>query len=391
MSFGQGWVQGQQAVAERRPSSGQNPAEAPNSLDLGTPRPFPVVEAKGTPFEIGDALGQALRHQIHTGIERRQEWFDDLKAIGLANQRERLDGFAAAIDKHYPDILDELRGLAHGAALPLDDILVLNCQVELGAMKSRATQDACSTIHLVRKDRILLLHNEDGNNAYRDLMAIGRLYPKGKPAVTALLYPGGIPGCVPGFNDAGLVMTTNFIGAQDVRIGIPRYVLGRAVISASSLDEAIAIARNPNVAYSFHMNIGSVPEQRLVAVDVSVGHSAVQETKGLFIQTNHFVLPDTKSIVQPGFHPGDSSDSRYRVLAGLIERLPPIDQVTSDDLVQLLQSHRSITKPYSPCRHPDATTDGRTLATAVFDLTARTLDLYEGNPCEKRLRRIEWF
>jgi len=67
-------------------------------------------------------------------------------------------------------------------------------------------------------------------------------------------------------------------------------------------------------------------------------------------------------------------------LTRLSKSLPPLDEVTMDDLIKLMQSHESIEKPFSPCRHPDNSTDGRTLATAVFDITDGTLDLYEGNP-----------
>jgi isopenicillin-N N-acyltransferase-like protein len=285
--------------------------------------------------------------------------------------------------------LAELQGIAKGAELAFEDILVLNLQTELGAMKKeqRACDD-CSTLYLDHGGRILLAHNEDGDDANRDLMALLHMQPTGQPAITAFAYPGVLPGCVPARTSAGLVMSTNFIGAAEVRVGVPRYVLGRAVLSATSLDQAVATATSKHPAYSFHLNLGSTPEKRAVAVDVAVGRSAVQPVEGLYLQTNHFVLEPTQAIEQPWHTPGSSSDSRYRVLSAAIAKLPALSRVTAEHLIRLLASHEAVQTPYSPCRHPRGEVHGRTLGTALFDVVAGTFTLYEGNPCVDRKRLV---
>jgi hypothetical protein len=386
---------------ERRPEA---TAPAPREIEaaLAPPaapswKPFPVVDAAGTPFEIGAAVGAMTQGAIRQGIARRRDWFEGLKAFALADRAARLDPFVAAMGARFPEVLAEIEGLARGAGISLDDLLVLNLQCELGAMRAEAVSgpaaescDACSTFHLIEGGRALLLHNEDGDDAYLDLMAILRLRPEGRPAVTAFAYPGVVPGNVPAMNGAGVVQTTNFIGAAGVRPGAPRYAVGRATLAARTLDEALAVARAPDAAYSFHLNLGSVPEKRLVAVDVAPG--GVFDTRGidgLFLQTNHFVLPGTRDLPQPDHRPGGSSDSRYRVLERGMAGLPPVAEVTADHLLKLLSSHEAVEQPFSPCRHPRGDIHGRTLGTAVFDLGAGSFTLCEGNPCEGRRREIE--
>ncbi|MCP4603615.1 MAG: twin-arginine translocation signal domain-containing protein [Proteobacteria bacterium] len=374
------------------PGSQQDKKAEPHSQADGKWAPFPEVEARGTPLEIGTAVGSMTRERIIKGIEQRRAWFDDLKRFALADRAKRLDGFTAAIEKYHPDVMAEIKGMASGAKLPLDDILVLNLQVELGALKSSEkaceTCDDCSSLHLVDGDRIMLAHNEDGNNAYRTLMSILRLKPEGLPAITALAYPGVVPGCVPAMNDAGLVMTTNYIGVDEVHIGVPRYVLGRAALTATSIGQAVNIVTNKDGAFSFHANFGSTKEKRLVSVDLAPRIYAVRKTEGIFLQTNHFVMTGTKDIPQPNYKPGSSSDSRYQVLEAAMKKLPPIEQVTKDHLITMLSSHEAVSKPYSPCRHPNEKSNGRTLATALFDISAGAFTLYEGNPCEGRSREI---
>jgi isopenicillin-N N-acyltransferase-like protein len=347
------------------------------------------VAAEGSPFDIGFSVGSQCKTRIRTMLARRREWFDDLKTFALADRAARLDGFVAAVHARHPDVLAELQGMAKGAELALEDILVLNLQTELGAMKSeqRACDD-CSTLYLAHEGRILLAHNEDGDDANRDLMAVLQLRPVGLPAITAFAYPGILPGCVPAMTSAGLVMTTNYIGATEVALGVPRYMLGRAVLSAKSLDQAVAAATGKHAAYSFHLNLGSREEQRAVVVDVAVNRHAVMAVEGLFLQTNHFVLEQTRQIPQPWNTPGSSSDSRYRTLKAALGKLPALSEVTANHLVRLLSSHEAVRAPYSPCRHPSGDVHGRTLGTAVFDVIAGSFELYEGNPCAGRKRRI---
>lgn len=357
---------------------------------------FPVVEARGGPRDIGRAVGAASRDRIRQTLERRRAWFERLRAFALGDRAARLDAFVAAIERHHPGVLAELRGLAEGAGLPLDDVLVLNLQPELGALEECAAARPathcgdCSTLHVADGRRLLLAHNEDDDDACRDQMIVIRAYPDGQPAFVSLAYPGVIPGNVPAMTGAGLVRTTNFIAASEVRAGVPRYVLGRAVLAARSLEEAIGIARNPDGAYSFHLNLGSTRERRLVSVEVAPGGlTAVRETRGeVYVHTNHFVLDATRDVPQRAAYTGGSSDSRYRVLAEAVAGWPPPAEVGTGDLVRLLSSHESKTEPYSPCRHPRGEVRGRTVAMALFEVVAGTFTLYEGNPCEGRSRAL---
>jgi isopenicillin-N N-acyltransferase-like protein len=336
-------------------------------------------------------MGRAARGRIETLLRRRARWFRELEEFALADRARRLDGFVAAIAKHHPAALEELKGLAQGAGRSLTDILVLNLQPELAALRHRCGCDGCSTLHLVDGERVYLAHNEDGHDANRDLMLLVRAQPTGEPAFLSLLYPGLIPGNVPALTEAGLALSTNYIGAATVRTGVPRYVVGRALLRARTLDEAIRLARDPHGAYSFHVNLGSRPDRRLLSLELGPGGVlATRETRGgIYVHTNHYLLPKTRGrIPEIGLRPGGSSDSRYRVLRRLVARLPPRGQVGQRDLVRLLASHEAIRAPYAPCRHPRGEIRGRTLATALFDVGAGRLTLYEGNPCEGRAREL---
>jgi len=337
-------------------------------------------------------MGAAARGRIHRLIQRRGKWFAGLKRFALQERAQRVDGFVAAIRKRHPDLWAELRGIAKGAGRPLDDILVLNLQPELAGMRHQCGCGNCSTLHLVHGKRVFLAHNEDDHQASRDLMLVVRAQPAGSPAFVSLAYPGILPGNVPAMTAAGLVQTTNYIGAAKVRVGgVPRYVLGRSLLAARTLDDAVKRARTGDLAYSFHVSLGSRSEGRLVSLELGPGGvSALRETRSeVYVHTNHFLLPGTRGRVPEIAVPsGGSSDSRYRILRAAVAKLPALGRVGPDTLVRLLASHEAIRQPYAPCRHPKGAVHGRTMATAVFDVTAGTFSVFEGNPCEGRRREL---
>jgi predicted choloylglycine hydrolase len=353
----------------------------------GVPAVFSTIEATGSPEDIGVAVGRATAERIRLCFDGQREWFDQLVAYVQADPASRFDPFVAAIERHHPEVMAELRGMARGAGVAERDLVVWNLQPELSAMMAGGLSTGCSTIHLNAGDRLLLAHNEDGHASYREHMVVLRLHPEGKPAVTCLAYPGLVPGQVPAVNEAGLMVSTNYIATREVRHGVPRYVLGRAVLQAASIDQAVAVATNRDRAFAFTLHVGSTRERRFACLEVAPRTHDLLETRGIFVHTNHLVLPGTRDVPQDV---GDSTSSRYAVLTDAVRGVEgSLGAVDEAALLRLLASHESRRPPYSPCRHPTSGTTGRTLATAVFDVRAGTFALHEGNPCEGRRREVE--
>jgi len=344
--------------------------------------PFPFLEVSGTPFECGKALGSRFASQIRTGLERRAGWFGELLQFMKADLAARYEPFLAAAKTHFPDVVEELRGWAQGSQVGFMELMALNLRAELGSMMLETGETpGCSTLVLSKGDRRLLAHNEDGHRAYADLMYLAKVRQEGKPAFMSLCYPGILPGNGPAITEAGLVLTTNYIASREWRPGVGRYFLDRAMLGARRLDEAVAIACHPERAFAFHYNLGSIPERRLVSLETSVSRHAAREITGLYLHTNHFVLPDMTDVPQDESYVSTSSMSRYRVLSAKQRQLETSpDGAVAGQLTTALASHESA--PYSPCRHPTHDVSGTTLASSVFDLAQGTWALNPGNPCQ---------
>jgi len=344
--------------------------------------PFPSLEVSGEPRECGRQIGKTFATQIKQGLERRAAWFGELRRFMQADLKTRYEPYLAAGRQHFPDVVAELEGWAEGSGVDFKDLVALNLKAELGAMMDMQDQTpGCSTLSLSHGDQRLLVHNEDGGVEYADLMFFLKVSQPGKPTFFCLSYPGILPGNAPGWNAAGLVLTTNYIPSAEWKEGVPRYFLDRAVLDCHTIEQALEVAQHPARAFGFHFNLASIPERRLLSVETSVHQHEVHEVDGLYVHTNHLILPKTREAPQDQAYIKSSSNSRYRVLSAAREAmLPTLDQTGETELVAALSSHDG--KPYSPCRHPEGEVTGMTLANSVFDVAAGSWAFYKGNPCE---------
>jgi isopenicillin-N N-acyltransferase-like protein len=352
----------------------------------GSTMAFPYLEVSGGPREVGRAIGKRFAPQIRQGLDRRADWFKGLRDFAASAGRDAYDVFVSAARKHTPRALAELEGWAEGSGIPFEDLMVLNLKSELSELMSQRRkaepQPGCSTIVLVTPERVIHLHNEDGDDAYADLMFMLLVHPDEGPSYLTLSYPGILPGNAPAVNARGLVQTTNFIGSREVRPGVGRYFLDRMILEAGSLDEALAWATHPERAFAFHHVLTSIPDRKSVAVEVTATKKEVVHIEGLFFHTNHLVFETMKDEEQDAEYVGTSSTSRYEVIRAWAAAIEDPSSLTRSRLLEPLMSHES--KPYSPCRHPEGDVHGFTLATAVFEAPAATMRVSKSQPCLER-------
>jgi hypothetical protein len=230
---------------------------------------------------------------------------------------------------------------------------------------------------------MVLAHNEDGSDANVGRMFLAKVKPPSGVEFIAFVYPGLLPGNGPGFNRLGIVQTTNYIHPRTVADGVPRYFIGRAVLEAKTLDEAVSLATLKGRAFPWHHNLASLSERRYLSVETFPNRSNVLEAKGGYIHTNHLIHPQMAGESGRLDGPGESSLTRMRVLgqAALDDGAARSPQ----EMLQRLCLHEG--RPYSPCRHPQGEIRGITLGTAVFEGPEVAMTLYHGNPCRGFKRR----
>lgn len=343
---------------------------------------FAMLEISGNYREIGYAIGSIFKREIQLVLSKRNNWFQNIRDYAERDPDNLAQLLQIQAETHYPHLMEELRGMSNGAEIPFNDLFLLNIHAEISArmaVSSKTESPGCSSIYWQADGQKLLFHNEDGHQAYQGLMFMVKATLPSGVTVLTLTYPGFLMGNGPALNSHGIFQTTNFISAGECRAGIPRYFLGRAVLEAKTLEEAIKIVTHPRRAFAYHHNLGSIQEKKIYSVEVTPDSFQIIEPGHLYIHTNHLILDRTGSFPQNREYVLASSMCRYSVISESLETLKRSSNVTIKDITDILSSHER--SPYSPCRHPRGLVRGTTLATAVIDLIEGTMTIYRGNPC----------
>lgn len=236
------------------------------------------VAAGGTPGDIGRALGRAGRTAVHRHLLGAPIW----QRVTDPAHGARLARMTATVMARFPAIWAEIEGLAEGLGLPVAEVMAWNCRGDLLA----SAPDGCTTVMLPGETPVLA-HNEDGLPFFRGAAFIADVTPAGAPGFRAFCYPGSIPGHTFAFTGAGLVQTVNNIRLTGADAGIPRMVLGRAVLAARGIDAALALLRAHPNSGGFHFALSHVADRRIVSVEFGGGEISVAEVTAPSVHANH--------------------------------------------------------------------------------------------------------
>ena len=156
-----------------------------------------VIDCSGDPQQIGECTGEALRLEIAEHIElfpmQRWQEFD-----------ARLPDFLEALQRHLPQVLEEIRATARGAGVEEREILRLNLPL-FAAGLDPDTSGCTNFVFSGGRDGPLWGKNNDGCEPHRPVVARYVRSTEGIPQVT--------------FTFAGLLAITDGMNAEGVAVG----------------------------------------------------------------------------------------------------------------------------------------------------------------------------
>lgn len=276
------------------------------------------IDCSGGGRERGRAHGEQLREQIGEALER---WRVD----AARRSGERPDRYAAgfladtnflpAIEHHTPDLLEEVRGIAEGAGVPFEHVLVRNLMdEEWWYALRRGHLAACSTIAVAAEDgrSTLLAQNMDLPAAMDSEQTLLRIAPPdGEPQL--VLSAAGMIGLA-GAGAAGLGVCVNALTMLGHSTsGLPVAFVMRGALAQSSLAAAAGFLRAVPHASGQHYALAG-PEQ--VAGYECSAAGAVRSSRGPRLwHTNHpLSSTDLDGRVPPDAAAGAHSRTRGRLL-----------------------------------------------------------------------------
>lgn len=352
---------------------------------------FARVRVSGTPHARGVQHGTQARAQIEQG---RAGYEQNFLASGISWPAavEYALRYAPTIKERFPDISEELHGIAEGSGLPFADILAMNCRTEIMWHRANENRAAarltgeCSSfglgpertefgvaiigqnwdwlVHATNSVIVLEVERTDGPN-YVTVVEAGLL------AKFSL-------------NQHGLAIGVNtLVTAADTDTdGIPFHVLLRALTDCQTTFDAVEVLAGGRRASSGNFLVGSADGAILNLECEPGGIEGVHPLPlidGQVVHTNHFVSP-TKSADLAVLQMSDS----FVRLQRLSDSLERVKIHTEASIHAALTDH--VGAPGSVCCHPDprspASKQWTSVASVIIDPTARTLALTEGSPCQ---------
>jgi isopenicillin-N N-acyltransferase-like protein len=358
----------------------------------GAPFPFPLVDVEGDARERGRQYGRLAADRIATSLRvYMAAWTagdggDAARTALLARAR----AFEPVIGDRYPELLEEMRGIAEGAGRALEEIVALNARTELlyGATPGGAP-DGCTGAALLPErtgGRVIIGQNWDWRPACREAAIVLRVTPDRGPSFLTFVEAGMLARS--GMNSAGIGLCGNFLNSDfdGKHPGVPIPVIRRAILMSASLPTAVGeVLRAPRAFSSNHLLAHRDGEAvDLEAAPPDVFHVFAED--GLLVHSNHFKgaqgrVRDTGLARYP-----DSLFRDRRVRSHLTAQGGPLGV---KDLQDALRDHFG--RPDSVCRHRAARPDGteiETVASVVMDLTEGELWLCPGPVCENEYRRF---
>lgn len=344
--------------------------------------PPPLIEVSGTHCQMGRQIGEAARKQVQHSVANARLLIDAAYGtLGLNWQGAQIQSrkYLPFAEERYPQYVDEMRGIAEGANVTFDDIVVLNVMeaVTSDALHlTRCTSMAVNQEHTVN-GHVLAAHNEDWVPEDENDVLIISAKPEKEPPFLAMTYGGLLPNV--GFNAHGIAQLINSVYPSDSRVGIPRLVVARAVLSSHRISGAIgrAVVQHRAAGYN-HLLIHESGE--IYSIEVSARHFEILYAHdGIMVHTNHFLDYQMKKIEKD---PEELISSRVRYFRAS-RLLRQNDRHSLDSLQAIQQDHVNL--PNSICNHNikgiDPLDREKTINALVIDLNLREMRLAWGNPC----------
>lgn len=354
------------------------------------------IRVEGAPAERGRQYGRAAAHLIRHGIASYRGVFEQRAGLAWDAAVAHALTFVPAIERFAPDSLQEIRGIAEGAGVPFEAILVLNCRSELMFAAARRRGETppgectsfAATPEATADGHMLLGQNWDWVPFAREVCVLLDVRRDDPPSFATIVEAGMLAKV--GMNDAGFGLCTNtLVSAHDAnRPGVPYHFMLRALLDARSVDEAARILGSAERALSANYLVADRSGRAMNFETIAGGRAeihATRPTNGLIAHSNHFLAPAFTAI---DAYVANSPHSLTR-LADMRCGLEDEEALGVPRLQEILRGHRHA--PNGVCGHPDPAAHPlyarTTVASFIADVTAGEFWFTDGPPCASAYER----
>ncbi len=350
--------------------------------------PERFLSIHGTHKEIGLQIGERFRDRVQWSLSKVSAELSPRLSLDAA--RDKAAAYVPAIEHVAPHLLEEIEGVAEGAAIRFEDALILQLRFDLIGFDQGAVE-GCSSFAIAASGLRFSGQNVDAPSWHKESGTVIAMYPPTGPAILMYTYYPGMIGYV-GINSHGLSVFGNALLSGGWRVGVPRYVAVRLALEQSSVAGVHGMLESLDRGSSINLVVSDEADG-MIDLEVDVDEiGVVHPRRSRVFHTNHYLTPSLQGADQVSRL---LPDSLPRLRTGQ-EALGKIDTALGKQAVMgaiktLLRDHSD--GPASICRHraPVSTYPAdqwESVASIIADPEAGALHVSFGNPCEVSYQRF---
>lgn len=260
---------------------------------------FPLIDLKGSPYERGRAHGAAVPERVARSIALYRGELER-RGVAVAEIHRLAREFAPHVGAFDPAYLEEMQGIADGAGVALEDIVLVNCRTEMmfGAttMLEKQKNDGCTAAIVLPEaaegGTLIHGHNWDWREQCVDTGVVLRIRRGDGPDILAFAEAGAL--ARHGMNAAGVSVTGNFLACdRDFRTGgrTPLGLVRRKLLESTNLAGALRTAWGHRRACSTNVMLAAAEGE---AIDLEMAPDEIfpiAPREGILVHANHWVSP----------------------------------------------------------------------------------------------------
>ena len=335
----------------------------PSKWELAVMAPnCPIFEISGKPFDRGEQYGTVAQSYINRSVVHYTE---QVARLGLEKflLHEIIREYSGVIENFEPLYLEEMRGIARGADVDFEDIVLINARTEVlklaarpdlrRGLSQRIEPDGCTAVVVqpkaARDGRLIHAHNWDWKAESAETSVVLRIRNEDGPDILTFTEAGALGRF--GFNTSGISITANYLESDRdySQVGVPLALIRRKVLEQQHLAQAISVvyvtpkSGSNNIILSHASGIvidfECAPDETFI----------VEPEAGLLVHANHWrspiALSKFKDVGVASFPCSLYRDVRARDLL-----TPKVGDITVDDVKATLFD--DFGAPWSICRPP---------------------------------------
>ncbi|SIR93235.1 isopenicillin-N N-acyltransferase like protein [Haladaptatus litoreus] len=349
---------------------------------------LPHLVLTGSPYERGLTHGEAFAAEIRANVETYLTRFAHHGATEEAVRRQASE-YVPLIEEWNADYASELRGIADGSGVMIEEITLLNVRYEIlyASYSDQTTKThGCTSFGLLpmatADGETYIGQNWDWAAPIADTLLVAEIHQSAKSDHIAITEAGIVGGKM-GVNEQGIGLVINGLVSPDDGdhpFRKPFHLRCREILDATRYDSALeSIVATPH-ACSANYVVGH-GDGEVIDIETSPNRTDyIYPQNGIVTHANHFMTPDFESRMERQL-----PDSLYRAnrLRRLFEHRR--GEIDSNIMKSALRDHFG--RPASICRHedPDAPSEecSQTDTSVILNLDDCILHATYGPPCDE--------